>query len=283
MRVKSGLAEMLKGGVIMDVVDAEQARIAEDAGACVMALERVPADIRVHSGRGAHVRSREDPRDPGRGVDPVMAMPHRPLRRGADPRGARGRLHRRVRGAPPADTAPRRQVAVHRPVRLRRDEPRRGASPHRRGAAMIRTKEAGTGDIVNAVTHMRAVFGGMRRLQSLREEALLGGEGASRPGRAGALGRGARTVAGRHVHGGWDRHPRRRRGALHAARRGRRLRRRRDLQVGRLGGAKAIVEATTHFRDAKILAEVSAGLGEPMVGISSSSLLEADRLEVRGW
>ena len=66
MRVKSGLAEMLKGGVIMDVVDAEQARIAEDAGACaVMALERVPADIRVAGWRGADVRSADDPRDPG--------------------------------------------------------------------------------------------------------------------------------------------------------------------------------------------------------------------------
>src|SRR5215217_5128869 len=98
MRVKGGLAEMLKGGVIMDVTDAEQARIAEDAGACaVMALERVPADIR---------------RDGG-----VARMAE--------------------------------------------------------GAAMIRTKgEAGTGDIVNAVTHMRAVFGGIRRLGALRDDEL---------------------------------------------------------------------------------------------------------------
>src|ERR671939_236827 len=97
MRVKSGLAEMLKGGVIMDVVNAEQARIAEEAGAvAVMALERVPADIRVQGG----------------------------VARMSD-------------------------------------------------AAMIKTKgEAGTGDIVNAVTHMRAVFGGIRRLQSLRSEEL---------------------------------------------------------------------------------------------------------------
>ena len=136
MRVKSGLAEMLKGGVIMDVVDAEQARIAEDAGACaVMALERVPADIRVAGRRRAHVRSADDPRDPGGGHDPRDGeVPDRPLRRGADPRGARGRLHRRVRGADAGRRrAPRRQVAVHRAVRLRRDEPRRGAAADLRG------------------------------------------------------------------------------------------------------------------------------------------------------
>ena len=100
-----------------------------------MALERVPADIRRDGRRRAHVGSADDPRDPGGRVDPGDGeVPHRPLRRGADPRGARGRLHRRVRGADSRRRrAPRRQVRVHRPVRLRRDEPRRGAAPDRRG------------------------------------------------------------------------------------------------------------------------------------------------------
>ena len=135
-RVKAGLAEMLKGGVIMDVVDAEQARIAEDAGAAaVMALERVPADIRRDGGVArmtdpamikAHPGGRDDPGD-GQGA-------HRPLRRGAGARGARGRLHRRVRGADARRRGqPHRQVGVQGPVRVRRDQPRRGAAAHRRG------------------------------------------------------------------------------------------------------------------------------------------------------
>ena len=135
-RVKRGLAEMMKGGVIMDVVTAEQAKIAEDAGACaVMALERVPADIRRDGG----VARMSDPEmiegikaavtDPGDGQGP-----HRPLRRGADPRGARRRLRRRERGADAGRRdAPHRQVRVHRAVRVRRHQPRRGAAAHQRG------------------------------------------------------------------------------------------------------------------------------------------------------
>ena len=98
MRVKSGLAEMLKGGVIMDVTDAEQARIAEDAGACaVMALERVPADIRRDGGVARMADPGQDQRDPGVRDHPRDGEgAYRPFRRGADPRGARGRLHRRV-------------------------------------------------------------------------------------------------------------------------------------------------------------------------------------------
>ena len=164
MRVKSGLAEMLKGGVIMDVVDAEQAKIAEEAGACaVMALERVPADIRRDGG----VARMSDP-DMIKGIQeavtiPVMAkcrighfveaqvlqsleIDYIDESRGADARRPR---------------APRRQVAVHRAVRLRLHEPRRGAPPHRRGRRDDPHEgRGGTGDIVNAVTHMRAVFGG---------------------------------------------------------------------------------------------------------------------------
>ena len=135
-RVKRGMAEMLKGGVIMDVVTAEQAKIAEDAGAvAVMALERVPADIRAQGG----VSRMSDPDmidgiidgrlHPGDGQGP-----DRPLRRGAGPPVARRGLRRRVRGADPGRLRqPHRQVGVHRAVRLRRDQPGRGAAPDHRG------------------------------------------------------------------------------------------------------------------------------------------------------
>ena len=87
-RVKTGLAEMLKGGVIMDVITAEQAKIAEEAGACaVMALERVPADIRAEGGVARMTDAEPDRRDHGRGLDPGDGEgPHRAFRRGADPR-----------------------------------------------------------------------------------------------------------------------------------------------------------------------------------------------------
>jgi pyridoxal 5'-phosphate synthase pdxS subunit len=153
------------------------------------------------------------------------------------------------------------------------------------GAAMIRTKgEAGTGDIVNAVTHMRAVFGAIRRLQGMREDEL---HSAAKEHRApyelvrwvAEHGRlpvvtftagGIATPADASL----------------------------VMQLGADGvfvgsgifksgdpetRAKAIVEATTHFDDPKVLADVSAGLGQPMVGISASSLPDEERLEVRGW
>jgi pyridoxal 5'-phosphate synthase pdxS subunit len=288
MRVKSGLAEMLKGGVIMDVVDAEQARIAEDAGACaVMALERVPADIRVDGG----VARMSDP-EKIREIQAAVTIPVM----------AKCRIGHFVEAQilealeidyidesevlTPADTAhhvdkwqftvPFVCGATNLGEALRRIA---------EGAAMIRTKgEAGTGDIVNAVTHMRAVFGGMRRLQSLRDDELFSeakelrapvelvrwvaehgrlpvvtftAGGIATPADAAlCMQLGADGVfVGSGIFKSGD--PERR--------------------------AKAIVEATTHFRDAKILAEISAGLGEPMVGISAASLLDAERLEVRGW
>ena len=100
---KKGLAQMLKGGVIMDVVTPDQAKIAEDAGAvAVMALERVPADIRKAGGVARMSDPVDDRGDHGRGDHPGHGQgPHRPLRRGAGPRGARRRLHRRVRGPHP--------------------------------------------------------------------------------------------------------------------------------------------------------------------------------------
>ena len=135
-RVKTGLAEMLKGGVIMDVVTPEQASVAEDAGAAaVMALERVPADIRRDGG----VARMSDP-EMIAGIQEAVEHPgdgegaHRALRRGAGARGAGGRLRRRVRGADAGRRGqPHRQVGVQGPVRVRRDEPRRGAAADRRG------------------------------------------------------------------------------------------------------------------------------------------------------
>src|SRR6187401_1270659 len=175
-RVKAGLAEMLKGGVIMDVVNAEQAKIAEDAGAAaVMARERVPADIR-RDGGGARMS------DPIliKGIQEAVTIPVM----------AKARIGHFVEAQvlealevdyvdesevlTPADTAhhvdkwaftvPFVCGCTNLGEALRRIS---------EGAAMIRTKgEAGTGDIVNAVTHMRAVFGGIRRLQSLRSDEL---------------------------------------------------------------------------------------------------------------
>jgi pyridoxal 5'-phosphate synthase pdxS subunit len=288
MRVKSGLAEMLKGGVIMDVVNAEQAVIAENAGAvAVMALERVPADIRRDGG----VARMSDPgmiREIQEAVTvPVMAK----CRIG---HFAEAQILQALEVdyidesevLTPADTehhvdkwgytVPFVCGATNLGEALRRIT---------EGAAMIRTKgEAGTGDIVNAVTHMRAVFGGIRRLQSLRSEELYSeakqlqapfelvrwvAENGRLPVVTFTAG-GIATPADASL----------------------------CMQLGADGvfvgsgifksgdpdrRAKAIVEATTHFQDAKILADVSAGLGDPMVGIASASLADSERLEVRGW
>ncbi len=288
MRVKSGLAEMLKGGVIMDVVDAEQAVIAENAGAvAVMALERVPADIRRDGG----VARMSDPgmvREIQEAVSiPVMAK----CRIGHF-------VEAQILQALEIDYVDESEVLTPADVEHHVDKweftvpfvcgaTNLGEALRRigEGAAMIRTKgEAGTGDIVNAVTHMRTVFGGIRRLQSLRTEELFteaknlqapvelvrwvaengrlpvvtftAGGIATPADAALCMQLGADGVfVGSGIFKSGD--PDRR--------------------------AKAIVEATTHFQDAKILAEVSTGLGEPMVGISSASLPESERLEVRGW
>jgi pyridoxal 5'-phosphate synthase pdxS subunit len=300
LRVKTGLAEMLKGGVIMDVVDAEQAKIAEDAGACaVMALERVPADIRSQGG----VARMSDP-EMIRRIQETVSIPVM----------AKCRIGHFVEAQilealeidyidesevlTPADTqhhvdkwafaAPFVCGATNLGEALRRIG---------EGAAMIRTKgEAGTGDIVNAVTHMRSVFGGIRRLQSLRREELYAeakelrapyelvvwvaengrlpvvtftAGGIATPADAALcmqLGADGVFVGSGIFKSGRDRTNDVDGWAEDVARR-----------------AKAIVEATTHYADPKILAEVSSGLGQPMVGISSASLAEADRLEVRGW
>src|SRR3954454_14183900 len=176
MRVKSGLAEMLKGGVIMDVTDAEQARIAEDAGAvAVMALERVPADIRRDGG----VARMADP-DKISEIQEAVSIPV--MAKCRIGHFAEAQILEALEVdyidesevLTPADTAhhvdkwaftvPFVCGCVNLGEALRRIG---------EGAAMIRTKgEAGTGDIVNAVTHMRSVFGHIRRLGALRDEEL---------------------------------------------------------------------------------------------------------------
>src|SRR5438093_13001809 len=175
-RVKSGLAEMLKGGVIMDVTDAEQAQVAEEAGACaVMALERVPADIRAQGGV-ARMASPAKIREIQDSVSiPVMAK----CRIGHF-------VEAQVLEALEVDYIDESEVLTPADEANHIDKwpftvpfvcgcTNLGEALRRisEGAAMIRTKgEAGTGDIVNAVTHMRSVFGGIRRLGSLREDEL---------------------------------------------------------------------------------------------------------------
>jgi pyridoxal 5'-phosphate synthase pdxS subunit len=288
MRVKSGLAEMLKGGVIMDVVNAEQAKIAEASGAvAVMALERVPADIRVEGGV-ARMSDPEMIRDIQESVTiPVMAK----CRIG---HFAEAQILQALEidyideseVLTPADlehhvdkwgfTVPFVCGATNLGEALRRIS---------EGAAMIRTKgEAGTGDIVNAVTHMRSVFGHIRKLTTLAEEELYTeaknlrapqelvrwvAEHGSLPVVTFTAG-GIATPADAAL----------------------------CMQLGADGvfvgsgifksgdperRAKAIVEATTHFNDPEILARVSAGLGEPMVGISTATLDPSQLLETRGW
>ena len=288
MRVKSGLAEMLKGGVIMDVVDAEQAKIAEASGAvAVMALERVPADIRAQGGV-ARMSDPEKIREIQEAVTiPVMAK----CRIGHF-------AEAQVLQALEIDYIDESEVLTPADVEHHVDKwaftvpfvcgaTNLGEALRRisEGAAMIRTKgEAGTGDIVNAVTHMRAVFGHIRKLATLAEEELyteaknlqaplelvrwvaehgrlpvvtFTAGGIATPADAAlCMQLGADGVfVGSGIFKSGD--PERR--------------------------AKAIVEATTHYADPKILADVSAGLGEPMVGISSASLLDTERLETRGW
>ncbi len=288
MRVKSGLAEMLKGGVIMDVTNAEQARIAEDAGACaVMALERVPADIRRDGG----VARMADPtkiREIQESVTiPVMA---------------KARIGHFVEAQilealevdyidesevlTPADESnhinkwdfkvPFVCGATNLGEALRRIA---------EGAAMIRSKgEAGTGNVVEAVRHMRAILGEIRRLQSMDENELYA---AAKDHRAPYdlvrfCAENGRLPVVTFTAGGLAT-------PADAAM---------MMQMGADGvfvgsgifksgdpaqRAAAIVKAVTHYNDPVVLAEVSTGLGEPMVGIEMSELGEDGLLQTRGW
>jgi pyridoxal 5'-phosphate synthase pdxS subunit len=285
-RVKRGLAEMLKGGVIMDVVTADQAKIAEEAGAvAVMALERVPADIRAQGG----VARMSDPDL----IDQIIQAVSIPVM-------AKARIGHFVEAQvlqslgvdyvdesevlSPADeahhvdkwqfTVPFVCGATNLGEALRRIA---------EGAAMIRSKgEAGTGNVIEAVRHMRSIAGGIRRLQSLREEELYAAakelqaphELVAEVARDGKLPVVLFTAGGIATPAD---------AAL-------------MMQLGAEGvfvgsgifksgdpakRARAIVEATTFFNDPDAIAKVSRGLGAAMVGISA--VPEGERLEVRGW
>ena len=288
LRVKRGLAEMLKGGVIMDVTNAEQAKIAEDAGAvAVMALERVPADIRAEGG----VVRMADPEKIGEIVDtvsiPVMAkcrIGHFVEAQVLQSLGVDYIDESEV--LTPADEAhhvnkwdfgvPFVCGATNLGEALRRIG---------EGAAMIRSKgEAGTGNVVEAVRHMRAILSSMRKLQSLGDEELMAEAKEHRApfelirevARTGSLPVVLFTAGGIATPAD---------AAL-------------MMQLGADGvfvgsgifksgdpavRAQAIVEATTHYEDADIVAKVSRGLGEAMVGINLDDIPEQERLATRGW
>jgi pyridoxal 5'-phosphate synthase pdxS subunit len=288
MRVKSGLAEMLKGGVIMDVTTADQARIAEEAGAvAVMALERVPADIRAQGG----VARMADP-DKIAEIQEAVTIPVM----------AKARIGHFVEAqileALEVDYIDESEVLTPADEKHHIDKwsftvpfvcgCRNLGEALRRiaeGAAMIRTKgEAGTGDIVNAVRHMREVYGGIRRLAATDPDELFG--------EAKELQAPVELVKWVAEHGRLPVVTFTAGGIATPA----------DaalcMQLGADGVfvgsgifksaappavAKAVVEATTHYNDAKVLAQVSRGLGDAMSGLSTASLAPEELLETRGW
>jgi pyridoxal 5'-phosphate synthase pdxS subunit len=286
--LKKGLAQMLKGGVIMDVVTSEHARIAEQAGAvAVMALERVPADIRVAGG----VARMSDPALILEIMDavsiPVMAkcrIGHFVEAQVLEALGVDYIDESEV--LTPADES--HHINKH-PFRVPFVCGCRNLGEALRrigeGAAMMRTKgEAGTGDVVEAVRHARSVLGDIRRLQTMAEEELMAF--AKEIGAPYDLVRETRELGRLPVvnfAAGGIATP------ADAAL---------MMQLGVDGvfvgsgifksgnparRAKAIVEATTHYQEPKIIAEVSKGLGEAMVGIGVTQLAEGERLAVRGW
>ncbi len=283
-----GLAEMLKGGVIMDVTNAEQAKIAEDAGAAsVMALERVPSDIRKQGGvaRMSPVRKIQE-------IQKAVSIPVM----------AKARIGHFVEAqileALGVDYIDESEVLTPADEHYHIDKfafripfvcgcTNLGEALRRigEGAAMIRTKgEAGSGNIVEAVRHMRAVIGGMRRLTTLGPEELMteaknlgapydlvrwvakagrlpvpnfSAGGIATPADAALMMQlGAEAVfVGSGIFKSED--PAKR--------------------------AKAIVQATTHFKDPDVLVKVSEDLGEAMAGIETSKLAESELLQTRGW
>jgi pyridoxal 5'-phosphate synthase pdxS subunit len=286
--VKKGLAQMLKGGVIMDVVTPEHARIAEDAGACaVMALERVPADIRAQGG----VARMSDPELIAQIMDsvtiPVMAkcrIGHFVEAQILEALGVDYIDESEV--LTPADEAHhinKHQFRIPFVCGCRN----LGEALRRigEGAAMIRTKgEAGTGDVVEAVRHARSVMGDIRRLQTMADEELMAfakelGAPYELVRETKELGRmpvvnfaagGVATPADAAL----------------------------MMQLGVDGvfvgsgifksgdparRAQAIVKAVTHYQDPHILAEVSRNLGDPMVGRNVSQMPEAEKIAGRGW
>jgi pyridoxal 5'-phosphate synthase pdxS subunit len=287
-RVKSGLAEMLKGGVIMDVTTAEQARVAEEAGAvAVMALERVPADIRAEGG----VARMADPTKVQEIVDavsvPVMAkcrIGHFVEAQILQAMGVDYVDESEV--LTPADEAhhiDKWQLTVPFVCGARDlgEALRRLAE----GAAMIRTKgEAGTGNVVEAVRHVRTITSQMARLKGARGDELvsmakeLGAplELVRQVATSGALpvvnfaagGLATPADAALMMQLGVD-------GVFV----GSGIFKSRDPAAR----ARAIVEATTYYEDPEMLAKISRGLGEPMKGLEISDLGEDGLLQTRGW
>jgi pyridoxal 5'-phosphate synthase pdxS subunit len=286
--VKKGLAQMLKGGVIMDVVTPEHAKIAEDAGACaVMALERVPADIRADGGVARMS-------DPGL-IEEIMETVSIPVM-------AKARIGHFVEAQileaigvdyvdesevlTPADEAHHiNKHAFKIPFVCGCRNLGEALRRIGEGAAMIRTKgEAGTGDVVEAVRHARTVMGEIRRLTTMAEEELMSyakeiGAPYELVKETKELGRmpvvnfaagGVATPADAAL----------------------------MMQLGVDGvfvgsgifksgdpakRADAIVKAVTHYQDPKMLAEISRNLGEPMVGRNVSTMPEIEKIAGRGW
>src|SRR5512136_2748199 len=286
--VKKGLAQMLKGGVIMDVVTPEHARIAEDAGACaVMALERVPADIRAQGG----VARMSDPDLILKIMDAVSIPVMAKCRIGHF-------VEAQILEAIGVDYIDESEVLTpadeeHHILKHNFKVPfvcgcRNLGEALRRigeGAAMIRTKgEAGTGDVVEAVRHARTVLGEIRRLQTMADEELMAY--AKEIGGPYELVRSTKDLGRLPVvnfAAGGIATP------ADAAL---------MMQLGVDGvfvgsgifksgdparRAKAIVEATTHYNDPQVIARVSRGLGEAMVGIEISTIPQAELLAGRGW
>jgi len=285
---KKGLAQMLKGGVIMDVVTPDQARIAEDAGAvAVMALERVPADIRASGG----VARMSDPSL----ISGIMEAVTIPVM-------AKARIGHFVEAQvlealgvdyidesevlTPADDdnhIDKHQFKV--PFVCGARDLGEALRRINEGAAMMRTKgEAGTGDIVEAVRHIRSVNASIRLLASMRDDELfVAAKELDAPyDIVKDVAAAGRLPVVNFVAGGIAT-------PSDAAL---------AMQLGAEGvfvgsgifksedpatTANAIVQATTHFDDPKIIAEVSSGLGSPMRGINVASVPEEERLAVRGW
>ena len=285
---KKGLAQMLKGGVIMDVVTAEHARIAEDAGAvAVMALERVPSDIRAMGG----VARMSDPSLIIEIMDavtiPVMAkarIGHFVEAQVLEALGVDYIDESEV--LTPADEL--NHIDKHAfkvPFVCGCRDLGEALRRINEGAAMIRTKgEAGTGNIVEAVRHIRALWSGIRELQGMREDELfVAAKDLQAPYElVKDVALNGRLPVVNFVAGGIAT-------PSDAAL---------AMQLGAEGvfvgsgifksedparTARAIVQATTHFDNPKIIAEVSKGLGQPMPGLEVRSMPESERLAVRGW
>jgi pyridoxal 5'-phosphate synthase pdxS subunit len=287
LRLKTGLAEMLKGGVIMDVTKAEEARIAEDAGAAaVMALERVPADIRRQGGVARMCDPERIAAIQQAVTIPVMAkcrIGHFAEAQVLEALGVDYIDESEV--LTPADEAFHvDKFAFRVPFVCGCRDLGEALRRIGEGAAMLRTKgEAGTGNIVEAVRHMRAVVGGIRRLATLGpEELMTEAKNLGAPYEVVRLVASAGKLPVPNFAAGGIATP------ADAA-----LMMQLGAEAVFVGSgifkaadpprmARAIVRATTHFRDASAVAEVSRGLGEAMAGIETSKLHERDLLQVRG-